>query len=144
DPANGWKGLLLSPTPRGVGGRAASFPTRIPPVTLVKHGRAFPAAENAGYAGASSGKPWVQRRRFLGLMGRGVALVAGLGLSDGSALARTKVTKEAADYQDSPKSGQQCSECQFWQGANICSRVKGPISPQGWCALYKPKAEPKS
>ncbi|MFA9460326.1 high-potential iron-sulfur protein [Thiohalorhabdus methylotrophus] len=82
----------------------------------------------------------VPRRRFLEHVLRTAAACAGLGLTGVPARATTKVTKEAAAYQDSPKSGQQCSECQFWQGAYTCGRVKGRIAPDGWCALYKPSS----
>ncbi len=60
--------------------------------------------------------------------------------------AQAKMAQKAAGYQASPHAGQMCSKCsRFVAGkkpgaAGTCAIVDGAISPQGWCALYTPKA----
>jgi hypothetical protein len=60
--------------------------------------------------------------------------------------AQAKATKQAMQYQDQPKNGQQCSTCmQFVAGSKpdangTCKVVDGPISPKGWCVAYVKKA----
>ena len=56
--------------------------------------------------------------------------------------AQAKASKQAMQYRDQPKNGQQCSTClQFVPGAKpdangTCKVVDGPISPKGWCLAY--------
>ena len=53
-------------------------------------------------------------------------------------------SKNALQYQNQPKNGNRCAGCAFYikdkngdnQGA--CTKVKGKISPDGWCASYSP------
>jgi hypothetical protein len=51
-------------------------------------------------------------------------------------------TKEALDYQEEPKDGQQCSGCTFYvedkngDGKGACTLVEGTIAPDAWCASY--------
>ena len=53
-------------------------------------------------------------------------------------------TKQAVQYQSSPKEGEQCSDCRFYipdkngDGLGACSIVEGMIEPEGWCASYAP------
>jgi len=62
-----------------------------------------------------------------------------LALRSGEAKAQ-KTPKKQAQYQDSPKNGQKCVNCRFWQEADgdmgKCQVVAGKIHPDGWCALY--------
>ena len=55
-----------------------------------------------------------------------------------------KTPKKAAQYQDSPKDGNKCVDCRFWQEADgemgKCTVVEGKIHPDGWCALYSPSS----
>lgn len=53
-------------------------------------------------------------------------------------LAQAKQSKEETAYQDSPKKGQKCADCRWFQQPDSCSLVKGKISPNGWCNLYMP------
>ena len=80
----------------------------------------------------------VSRRGFLNLSLKGTVAVAGLGLAAANGHAAAKVPKNAVSYQDSPKNGQQCDACQYWQGNNACSKVKGEIAAKGWCAMFTP------
>ena len=54
--------------------------------------------------------------------------------------AQQKVSKELAQYQDSPKDGQKCAECSFFEKPNACKAVDGDISPEGWCQLWNKAA----
>jgi len=56
------------------------------------------------------------------------------------ALAQQKVTKELSQYQDTPKDGQKCSECTFFEPPKGCKVVEGDISPEGWCQLWNKAA----
>jgi hypothetical protein len=58
----------------------------------------------------------------------------------GVAYAQVKVNKTQAQYQESPKGDQKCSGCANFQPPNACKVVEGQISPNGWCALFVPKA----
>ncbi len=53
-----------------------------------------------------------------------------------AARAQQKISKELAQYQDSPKDGHKCSECSFFVQPNSCKAVDGEISPDGWCQLW--------
>ncbi len=52
----------------------------------------------------------------------------------------TKLSHDAAKYQDKPNHGQQCSKCVHFEAPNHCKLVQDPISPNGWCTLYTPKS----
>jgi len=57
-----------------------------------------------------------------------------------SARAETaKVPKQTVQYQPSPKGPAHCAACAYFQAPSNCNFVKGPISPSGWCMLFKPK-----
>lgn len=52
-----------------------------------------------------------------------------------------KVSKKSAMYQNQPKGAQKCSTCiNFIAASNTCTRVEGPINPEGWCILWAKKA----
>jgi hypothetical protein len=51
-----------------------------------------------------------------------------------------KAGKDAVKYQDSPKDGQKCADCLYFQAPGSCAVVEGPISPNGWCSLYNKKS----
>ena len=71
---------------------------------------------------------------------KGVPMVAGAIISASaipdSLFAQTKLTHEAAKYQDQPKDGQQCSTCVQFEPPSGCKTVESPISPTAWCQLY--------
>jgi len=81
----------------------------------------------------------LSRRRFLESAG-----VAGLTAAAASlaliAPAQAKVAQKAVMYQATPKGPRKCAKCKFFQaGTNTCERVKGEISPNGWCAIWQKK-----
>ena len=53
-----------------------------------------------------------------------------------SLFAQTKLTHEAAKYQDSPKDGQQCSGCVQFVAPASCKVVEDPVAASGWCQLF--------
>ena len=84
-------------------------------------------------------KPRVSRRTFLSTgTAVGAGAILGLG-SSGSNAATAKVPKQTVDYQMSPKGQARCGTCSYFQAPSGCNFVNGPISPSGWCTLYKAK-----
>jgi hypothetical protein len=68
----------------------------------------------------------------------GAAIVA---VSIASAAAQSgKMSKQAAQYQDGPKSGQKCLDCALYIQPSSCKLVDGTISPVGWCKFFAKKA----
>lgn len=52
--------------------------------------------------------------------------------------AHAKGSKTQFKYQDTPKNGETCKECMFFEpDTNTCKIVEGNISPEGWCTLYR-------
>jgi hypothetical protein len=84
-------------------------------------------------------KTKVSRRSML----RGAALLAGGTLAAGVIVVKPafaqKSAKDAVKYQDSPKDGQKCSDCVYFQAPSSCSVVEGSIAANGWCAVYNKK-----
>jgi high potential iron-sulfur protein len=88
---------------------------------------------------SNSTKRGVCRRSLL----RGVPIIAGAIIATSamseSLFAQTKLTHEAAKYQDQPKDGQKCADCMFFEPPSGCKTVDSPISPEGWCQLFAAK-----
>lgn len=82
----------------------------------------------------------ISRRRFLKLGGSAVVLAPLALIATDRAAAQGKASKEAVQYQDSPKNGDKCVDCQFFTKPDACQVVEGKISPEGWCSLYVKKA----
>ena len=74
---------------------------------------------------------------------RSAALLAGGTLAAGVIQVKPahaqKAGKDAVKYQDSPKDGQKCADCLYFQAPGSCAVVDGAISPNGWCSLYNKK-----
>ena len=51
-----------------------------------------------------------------------------------------KQTKEEADYQDMPNGDAHCSLCANFVPPDGCRIIEGPVSPDGWCRNFKPRA----
>ena len=56
-----------------------------------------------------------------------------------SVFAQTKLSHEAAKYQDHPNNGQQCSSCVQFVAPASCKVVEDPIGASGWCQLFTAK-----
>lgn len=82
-------------------------------------------------------KPRVSRRTFL--HAGAAAGGAILGFASAAAAAAAKVAKETVNYQTGPKGQAHCAACKYFQAPSSCNFVSGPISPSGWCVLFKPK-----
>lgn len=60
--------------------------------------------------------------------------------------AQAKMAQKTASYQPTPHAGQTCLKCsRFVENKpatddGTCTIIDGAISPQGWCALFTPKA----
>ena len=50
-----------------------------------------------------------------------------------------KMAQKIAEYQETPKGDQQCSNCSLFQEPNACTLVDGEISPAGWCKFWVKK-----
>ena len=64
---------------------------------------------------------------------------AALGCGLISTPAEAKMGQKAAAYQATPKGKQRCDNCALWRPPSSCVLVESPISPQGWCNLYRAK-----
>jgi hypothetical protein len=83
-------------------------------------------------------KPRVSRRAFLHAGAAVGGTILGLG-SSSSRSAAAKVAKETVNYQTIPKGQARCGTCTFFESPSSCKFVNGPISPTGWCTLYRAK-----
>ena len=77
-----------------------------------------------------------RRKMLLSLFWTAAAANAATLFGGGAVRAQQKVSKELAQYQDSPKDGHKCAECSFFEKPNACKAVEGDISPDGWCQLW--------
>jgi len=79
------------------------------------------------------------RRRFF----RSAATIAGAAAAASVIPIRVahaqKVDKASMKYQDTPKDGQHCDQCVYFQPPEACGLVEGTISPNGWCVAYNKK-----
>jgi hypothetical protein len=83
-------------------------------------------------------KARISRRSLLhaGAAASGSAI---LGLASAAKGAPVKVAKATVNYQPSPKGSAHCAACSYFQAPSGCNFVDGPISPSGWCLLFKAK-----
>jgi len=72
---------------------------------------------------------------------QGSLAVALLAAAPPGVRAQQKAAKSLVQYLDKPKGDQRCDRCVQWLPPDSCKLVAGPISAQGWCALFaiKPK-----
>ena len=66
------------------------------------------------------------------------AIISTTGMAE-SLFAQTKLTHEAAKYQDNPKDDQQCSGCVQFVAPASCKVVEDPVAASGWCQLFTAK-----
>jgi len=85
-------------------------------------------------------KTIIARRRLMALAGTGLLMLCA-GTAARAQQQQEKLSKPEAEYQDTPKNNQQCSECTKFQPPKGCSVVSGDISPKGWCKLYEAPPE---
>ena len=53
-----------------------------------------------------------------------------------SAAASNKMTREQANYQDSPNGIYSCAVCTLFEPPKTCKVVEGEVSPDGWCKAF--------
>jgi anaerobic selenocysteine-containing dehydrogenase len=82
-------------------------------------------------------KPRVSRRAFLHASAAAGGAI--LGFASTARAATAKVAKETVNYRPAPKGPAHCAACTYFQAPSGCNFVNGPISPSGWCVLFKPK-----
>lgn len=83
-------------------------------------------------------KPRVSRRTFL----HATAVASSGAIFDFASTAgavTAKVAKATVNYQMTPKGPAHCAACAYFQAPSGCNFVNGPISPTGWCVLFKAK-----
>ena len=66
------------------------------------------------------------------------AVVAGVAAATFSECAFAKAKRSQADvaYQDHPKGGERCDNCEPFIAPDQCRTVVGPVSAKGWCKIY--------
>jgi hypothetical protein len=52
------------------------------------------------------------------------------------ARAQQKMTKQEAEYQDSPRDIRMCATCTLFEPPKACKVVEGDVSPNGWCKAF--------
>jgi len=75
------------------------------------------------------------RRRWMQGALRGVAAGLAAGVV-ARAVAQEKMSRQDADYQDSPKDIRMCATCTLFLPPKSCKVVGGDVSPNGWCKLF--------
>ncbi|GAG05077.1 unnamed protein product [marine sediment metagenome] len=54
--------------------------------------------------------------------------------------AHAKIAQKTVNYQGTPKGSRNCAGCKFFQADKMaCEKVKGKISPNGWCSIWRKK-----
>jgi hypothetical protein len=74
------------------------------------------------------------KRRLLRIALLGVVGAAGrsfYSFADGG-----KMSKQQAEYQDTPKGIAMCATCTLFVAPHTCKVVEGEVSPDGWCKVY--------
>ena len=76
----------------------------------------------------------------------GAAAIAAAPLLAPATASAGVVTQANAKYQNQPKNGAHCSQCNYYipgpkpDANGSCKQVAGSISPNGWCQFYAKKA----
>jgi hypothetical protein len=69
----------------------------------------------------------------------GAAGVAILLAANDAAAAPQKADQRTAKYQDYPKNGLSCTQCNAFHPPSTCQRVAGGVSANGWCSFFAKK-----
>jgi hypothetical protein len=76
----------------------------------------------------------MQRRDFMTWLG--ATAWPGLLLRISPAAASEKMTRQQAEYQDTPKDIYSCATCTLFEPPNACKVVEGEVSRDGWCKAF--------
>jgi hypothetical protein len=74
------------------------------------------------------------RRKVIGAVVKGVS--AGLLLRISQAKASEKMTRQQAQYQDTPNGIYSCANCSLFERPKSCKVVDGEVSEDGWCKAF--------
>jgi hypothetical protein len=74
------------------------------------------------------------RRKLIRVFANGLS--AGLLLRMMPADASEKMTRQQAEYQDTPNSIYSCGMCSLFERPNACKVVEGEVSKDGWCKAF--------
>jgi hypothetical protein len=74
------------------------------------------------------------RRKLLGTVAKGGA--AGLLLRIAPTKASEKMTRQQAEYQDTPNGIYSCATCTLFEPPQSCKVVAGEVSKDGWCKAF--------
>jgi hypothetical protein len=74
------------------------------------------------------------RRKVLGAAVKGIS--AGLLFRISQAEASEKMTKQQADYQETPNGIYSCGLCTLFEKPKSCKVVEGEVSEEGWCKAF--------
>ena len=74
------------------------------------------------------------RRKVVGAVVKGVS--AGLLFRISRAHAAEKMTRQQAQYQDTPKGIYSCELCSLFEAPKSCKVVEGEVSKDGWCKAF--------
>jgi hypothetical protein len=74
------------------------------------------------------------RRRIIRAIVTGIPVAVLLRIS--RAQASEKMTRQQAEYQDTPSGIYSCAMCTLFEKPNACKVVEGEISTDGWCKAF--------
>jgi hypothetical protein len=74
------------------------------------------------------------RRKVIGAVVKGVS--AGLLFRIFRAQASDKMTRQQAQYQDTPNDIYSCETCSLFEPPKSCKVVEGEVSKDGWCKAF--------
>jgi hypothetical protein len=74
------------------------------------------------------------RRKAMRTMVTGVS--AGLLLRISPTKAEEKMTRQQAEYQDTPNGIYSCAVCSLFEPPKYCKVVAGEVSKDGWCRVF--------
>ena len=84
---------------------------------------------------AATARSVLSRRRIVGLVLSSAAASMVLGVTS-RLFASDKMTRQQAEYQDTPKGISMCATCTLFEPPAACKVVEGPVSPNGWCKAF--------
>ncbi|MDB5519181.1 MAG: iron oxidase [Tardiphaga sp.] len=74
------------------------------------------------------------RRKLVRAIANGVS--AGLLLRITPSEASEKMTRQQAEYQDTPRDIYSCATCTLFEPPKYCKVVEGEVSRDGWCKAF--------